>query len=117
MYYESVLQSMLSGKVASPTRVAYLRCILALCHTQTKASSLLPSFSPLLTGCVEKAAGKSVQAAALEEGLMAVHVLLETCEQGVCVCVCVCVCVLQDCSTVVVLSVYQSTHYFHSLAR
>ena len=68
---------MLTGKTAPSLRVAYLSCLLALCRTRDLTSSLLPVFLPTLQGSVERAAGKSAQSAALEEGLVAVHVLLE----------------------------------------
>ena len=75
-------QAVYSGKAASPTRSAYLHTIPALCRTKDLTASLLPYFLPILHGSVEKAAAKSAQAAALEEGLVAVHVLLEIQETG-----------------------------------
>ena len=77
-----LLQAIYSGKAASPTRSAYLHTISALCQTKDLTASLLPHFLPILHGSVEKAAAKSAQAAALEEGLVAVNTLLEIQEAG-----------------------------------
>ena len=62
--------------------MAYLYCILALCCTKDLTASLLPQFLAILHSSIEKAAGKSPQAAVLEEGLVAVHILLEVQEAG-----------------------------------
>ena len=77
-----LLQAIYSGKTASPTRSAYLHTISALCQTKDLTASLLPHFLSILHGSVEKAAAKSAQAAALEEGLVAVNTLLEIQEAG-----------------------------------
>jgi hypothetical protein len=71
------IKAVFSGKTAPSLRGAYLHCLPALCHTRELTAGLLPQFLPTLLGSVEKAVGKSAQAAALEEGLVAVHVLLE----------------------------------------
>ena len=70
-------QSVFSGKAAPSLRAAYLLCLPALCQTRDLTAALLPQFLPTLQSSVERAAGKSAQAAALEEGLVAVHVLLQ----------------------------------------
>lgn len=95
-----LFQSVFSAKGTTPLRISYLHCIRALCGTKALTASILPQFLSTLTGSVEKAATKSAQLLALEEGLVAVHILLELqgpgerrgwvdvrCATGVCVCV------------------------------
>ena len=74
-------KSVFSGKTATQLRTAYLHCIPSLCRSKDHTASLLPQFLPILESSVDKSAGKSAQAAALEEGLVAVYILLEL--QGV----------------------------------